>query len=143
MAAEQPRRLPGLFWGSETILLVEDEGSLREVVRIALETLGYHVLEAANAQRALHLFRERKDEIALLLTDVVMPGMNGRILANKLREEKPNLKVLFMSGYTDDEILRRNASDATHSIVIKPFSRETLASRIRETLDRVSTLTRE
>jgi two-component system cell cycle sensor histidine kinase/response regulator CckA len=136
-AAEQRQSLSGFVWGSETILLVEDEHTLREVVRIELETLGYHVLEAADAERALHLFRERKDEIALLLTDVVMPGMNGRILGNKLREERPDLKILFMSGYTDDEILRRNASDSNHVIVTKPFSREVLASRIRESLDRV------
>jgi CheY-like chemotaxis protein len=121
--------------GSESILLVEDQESLREVIRTQLEQLGYRVFEAASAEPAIALFEEHKVEISLLLTDVVMPGMNGRVLAEKLLEMRPDLRVLFMSGYTDDVVLCGGAPDPSPAILVKPFPRERLASRVRDVLD--------
>ena len=129
-------RSPSLSWGSETILLVEDEPSLREVTRAQLEKLGYRVHEAEDAEKAMDLFDDHVGEISLLLTDVIMPGMNGRVLAERLTEQKTDLRVLYMSGYTDDEIVRQGASESNQAIMIKPFAYETLASQVREALDR-------
>ncbi len=132
---EGPKKPAAFSWGSETILLVEDEHALREITQEQLETLGYRVLAAEDSQQAMALFAEHAETIALLLTDVVMPGMNGRVLGDRLRESKPDLPILFMSGYTDDEILRHGVSESNHELIAKPFSRESLASRIRKILD--------
>jgi PAS domain S-box-containing protein len=132
---ECQRNHSSLSWGSETILLVEDEQSLREVTRLQLERMGYQVYEAEDATRALILFDKHAAEISLLLTDVIMPGVNGRVLADQLKLKKPDLRLLFMSGYTDDEIIHHGVSESTHGLVIKPFSFETLATRLREILD--------
>ncbi len=134
-AVERSRESAGSVWGSETILLVEDDHSLREVTKIQLEKLGYHVHEAEDAEAATVLFNAHAEEISLLLTDVIMPGVNGRVLANKLRERKSDLRILFMSGYTDDEFLKQGVSGSYQAMVIKPFTHQTLASRIREVLD--------
>jgi CheY-like chemotaxis protein len=136
-------RSPSLSWGSETILLVEDEPSLREVTRAQLEKLGYRVHEAEDAEKAMDLFDDYVGEISLLLTDVIMPGMNGRVLAERLTEQKADLRVLYMSGYTDDEIVRQGASESNQAIMIKPFAYETLASQVREALDRKLQLPRD
>jgi CheY-like chemotaxis protein len=134
---EEPRKTASFAFGSETVLLVEDEQLLREVIRVQLEKLGYRVHEAIDAERAMALFDQHRGEIGLLLTDVIMPGMNGRTLGNKLREQKSGLRVLYMSGYTDDEILKQGISEDRQAILIKPFSSEKLASGVREALDRI------
>ncbi|MGB2627284.1 MAG: PAS domain S-box protein [Candidatus Acidiferrum sp.] len=134
-ATERPQKDSFFSRGSETILLVEDEQSLREVTRAQLEKMGYQVYDAEDAERAMILFDQHAEEIGLLLTDIIMPGVNGRVLADQLRMKKPDLRLLFMSGYTDDEIIRHGVSEATHGLVIKPFSFATLATRIREILD--------
>ncbi len=132
---ELPKKNFSFSGGSETILLVEDEQSLREVTRVQLEKMGYQVYDAEDAERAITLFDQHPAEISLLLTDIIMPGVNGRVLADQLKLKKPDLRLLFMSGYTDDEIIRHGVSESTHGLVIKPFSFETLATRLREVLD--------
>ena len=124
-----------ILWGSETILLVEDEQLLREVTRVQLEKLGYQVYEAGNARQAMFLFDEHVTEISLLLTDLIMPGVNGRILGDKLKEKKPDLRILFMSGYTDEEVFRDGVSDHRQFVLTKPFTGEALAFRLREILE--------
>ena len=120
--------------GSETILLVEDEADLRAVVRSAIEAYGYHVVEAADATSALELAR-RNGKIDLLLTDVVMPRVTGHELADRLRTERPDLCVLFMSGYSADAVVRRAVSSPLVAALRKPFSPGELARKVRELLD--------
>ena len=121
--------------GSETLLLVEDEPSLRDLAREVLETFGYAVVEAAGPEAALERSRAHPGVIHLLVTDVVMPQMNGRQLAAILREERPDMRVLYMSGYTDDAIVRHGVLDARASFLAKPFTPEGLGRKVREVLD--------
>ncbi|MGB2629263.1 MAG: PAS domain S-box protein [Candidatus Acidiferrum sp.] len=134
-APEHPLTAVTVARGSETILLVEDEPALRELTQEQLEMSGYRVLAASDAESALALFAKRSEEVSLLLTDVIMPGMNGRVLGENLKGKRPGLRVLFMSGYTDDDILRNGVSGSQQSILMKPFTRAALATRIREILD--------
>ncbi len=121
--------------GSETVLLVEDEDAVRAIACEALSRRGYRVLAAVDGPSALELARARAGEIDLLLTDVVMPGMNGRELAEALTRESPALRVLFMSGYTDDEVLLRGVSADAVALLGKPFTPDRLCARVRATLD--------
>jgi PAS domain S-box-containing protein len=120
--------------GSETVLLVEDEDSVRELARIVLTKLGYTVLPASNASEALLLAEDRSRRIDLLMTDVVMPGMNGRELAEKLLHLRPELKVLFSSGYTENVIAHHGVVDEHVAFIGKPYSVQALAAKIREVL---------
>jgi len=126
--------LAGLPSGSETILLVEDEPAVRDLAREFLELSGYQVLEARGGAEALELARRRTGAIHLLLTDVVMPGIGGRELAERLLAERPELKVLYMSGYTDGTIARRGMVQEGVALLEKPFTRRNLAQRVRELL---------
>jgi two-component system, cell cycle sensor histidine kinase and response regulator CckA len=121
--------------GSETIVLVEDETSVRAIARLTLESHGYSVLTAENGREALALVGRYADPIDLLLTDVVMPEMGGRQLAEALAESRPSLKVLYMSGYTDDAIVRHGILHAEVAFLQKPFSPDSLVSKVREVLD--------
>lgn len=121
--------------GTELVLLAEDEDSVRAVAREALERRGYRVLAAADGPSALKLARECPETIDLLLTDVVMPGMNGRELAETLRLERPGTRVLFASGYTDDSALLHGVSTDEVSFIQKPFTPPALVQRVREVLD--------
>jgi two-component system cell cycle sensor histidine kinase/response regulator CckA len=121
--------------GSETLLLVEDEPSLRDLAREVLESFGYVVVEAAGPEAALERGRAHPGVIHLLVTDVVMPQMNGRQLAAILREERPDMRVLYTSGYTDDAIVRHGVLDARASFLAKPFTPEGLGRKVREVLD--------
>jgi PAS domain S-box-containing protein len=123
--------------GTETVLLVEDEASVRGLVRRFLETNGYGVYAAASAGEALALFEAHQDRIALLLTDVIMPGMNGRELADRLVGIKPTLKVVYMSGYAEDELLRAGGLDPGHAFLQKPFTWDRVGAQIRTVLDAV------
>ena len=118
------------------ILLVEDNEDLRESTREILETIGYRVAAAANAEEALVMFKERGDEIDLVITDVIMPGIDGKQLSDRLRQERPGLRVVFMSGYTDDVILHRGITRGEVNFVPKPFSAAQLAAKVKEVLSR-------
>jgi CheY-like chemotaxis protein len=122
--------------GSEMILLVEDNDQLRQLIRRVLEKNGYQVLDAANPQEALAHFERQRDSIHLLLTDVVMPQMSGRQLAEKLLASRRELKVLYMSGYTEDVALRHGIIEASVSFLQKPVTPQALLRKLREVLGR-------
>jgi two-component system cell cycle sensor histidine kinase/response regulator CckA len=124
-----------LFPGNETILLVEDEDAVREVTALLLESLGFQVLQVSGAEEALHLVRRDRGKIDLLLTDVIMPGMSGRELAEAFRALDPSIKVLFQSGYTDDMVVRHGILHAEAAFLQKPFNIDALAKKIRDLLD--------
>jgi len=119
----------------KTILLVEDDETVRKLVREVLRDYGYQVLVAENGDEALSLAEQYDATIHLLLTDVVMPGMSGRILANRLSALRPGMKLLFMSGYTDDAIVHYGVLDADTPFIQKPFAPHVLAQRVRDVLD--------
>ncbi len=121
--------------GSETVLVVEDDAHVRAVVDGILRRFGYRTLGASGAEEALLLSRSHPGRIDLLLTDVVMPGVNGRELADHLLGERPELVVLFMSGYTDDAILRHGMEGEGTHFIGKPFTPERVARKVREVLD--------
>ena len=121
--------------GHETILVVEDESMILEMVKLMLETLGYRVLAASTPGEAIRIAGERSVAIDLLLTDVVMPGMTGRDLVQNLNSLYPELKCLFMSGYTGDVIAHHGVLDEGVHFIQKPFSRRELAAKAREVLD--------
>ncbi|MDQ7825131.1 MAG: response regulator [Candidatus Eremiobacteraeota bacterium] len=120
--------------GTETVLIVEDQESLLKLIRRLLEQLGYHVLAAGSPNNALKLAEEYPDLIHLLLTDVVMPEMNGRDLMKRLTAMRPGIKCLFMSGYTSDVIARRGVLEADVHFLQKPFSVKSLARKVHEVL---------
>ncbi len=140
--AEQPAAAAGdhadtdaVRHGHETILVVEDEAGVRSMVVHALQRLGYDVLQAASGFDALELGRDDRWHVDLLLTDVVMPEMNGRQLAEILQMRFPELKVMFMSGYTDDAVIRHGILQAEVTYLQKPFSPAVLTRKVREVLD--------
>jgi PAS domain S-box-containing protein len=113
-----------------TVLLVEDDDAVRLAVRRMLEKLGFHVLEAKNGEDGLHVAKAHEGHIDVLVTDLMMPKMDGRTLASALAVERPEMRVVFTSGYTDDAVLRRGLVDSSHAFVQKPFTGEQLASTI-------------
>jgi len=121
---------------NETILLVEDEDPVREVTALLLESLGYHVLQVAAAEEALDLVQNEQLNVDLLFTDVIMPGMSGRELAEAFRVHDPSIKVLFQSGHTDDIVVRLGILNAEVAFLQKPFTVGSLAKKVRELLDR-------
>src|SRR6266571_2798224 len=121
--------------GTETILVVEDEAPVRNVARQVLERHGYTVLEAPSAEAALDIATRYSGTIHLLLTDVVMPGLNGRELASRLVDLRPDARVIFMSGYTDDAVTRHGVLEPGSAYVQKPFTPDAIARRVREVLD--------
>jgi PAS domain S-box-containing protein len=121
--------------GNETILVVEDERAVRTMTRIILERAGYHVVEAAAPDEAQEIFRSRSSEIDLMISDVVMPGAHGPALFKQLSGEHPSLRVLYMSGYTDDEIIRAGRLEGGENFMEKPFTSQKLLERVREILD--------
>jgi PAS domain S-box-containing protein len=131
--AAAPR--PTASTGTETILVVEDEAALRMLATRMLRSAGYTVLEAANAEAALLLVQRQKQPVHVLLTDVVMPGLSGRELATQLAGIRPELKVLYTSGYTDDAIFRHGVLDAGAQFIGKPYTKSGLLARLRSLLD--------
>ena len=125
--------------GTETILLVEDEANLRYLARQYLEKQGYKVIEAADGAVAMQIAVAHDKMIHLLLTDVIMPGMNGRELAQRISEIRPNVKVLYMSGYTENVIGHDGMLDAGVRLLQKPFTLRDLKSKVREVLDATPT----
>jgi len=128
-ATTEPRR------GAETVLVVEDAASVRMVARQVLERYGYTVLEAPNGETALRLAAKHHGPIQLLLTDVVMPGLSGRQLAEQLSRLRPEMKVLYVSGYADNAIVHHGILDSGVAYLQKPFTPESLARRVRDVLD--------
>ncbi len=120
---------------AETILLVEDEPEVRSLVQRLLKMQGYTVVAAANPDEALAIIRDFKGHIDLMVTDVVMPGMSGRQLAERLAKILPDLKVLFVSGYTDDAIVHHGILDPGTAVLQKPFTPQTLARKVREVIE--------
>jgi two-component system, cell cycle sensor histidine kinase and response regulator CckA len=131
-AADEP---PASLVGNETILLVEDQAEVRAVAQNVLRRSGYAVIEAAGPEEALAISGNRDVEIHLLLTDIVLPVMSGRTLAAKIRSNRPGLKVLYTSGYSDAQGLPQTAAEGTFPFVQKPFTPLILLSKVREVLD--------
>jgi two-component system, cell cycle sensor histidine kinase and response regulator CckA len=133
-ASTAPRKLAALG-RSERILLVEDAEALRHLTREILEKNGYSVLDAHSGSSAFHLAKRYKRQIHLLLTDIVMPGMNGRELADLLNTKRPDLKVLYMSGYTSDAIIHHGVLQPGTFFIEKPFAADVLLRKVRQVLD--------
>jgi two-component system, cell cycle sensor histidine kinase and response regulator CckA len=136
VSAPAPAVLPAeSFRGAETILLVEDADALRKLAHALLEQNGYHVLAAENGAEALKIVEQKCERINLLLTDVIMPGMTGRALADRLVALQTGLRVLYMSGYTDSAIADQGVLEPGTYLLHKPFTEETLIQKVREVLD--------
>jgi len=134
-ALESDKNNEILLTGNETVLLVEDELMVRNLAVRLLGKMGYRVIEAANGKDALKLASDFSEKIDLLMTDVVMPGMNGRQLSENLKEIHPETKVLFTSGYTENIIAHHGVVEKGLNFIGKPYSMNLLARKIRETLD--------
>jgi len=126
------KTLPG---GSENILVVEDEPALRALTRTFLEVAGYTVVTANSGEAAFEAALGGCASINMLLTDLILPGMSGRVLADRLKMELPDIRVLYMSGYTDDLVSKNGIVDRDASLLHKPFTMESLLSKVREVLD--------
>jgi len=137
VAASSPQaERPSLPRGSELVLITEDEPAVRAMAVRVLRQQGYRVLEAANGEEALRIAQVRSEEpIALLVTDMVMPQMGGKTLAEQIAALSPNVKVLFMSGYTDAAIVQHDQLTHGRAFLQKPFSSATLAQKVRDVLD--------
>jgi PAS domain S-box-containing protein len=132
ISSREPMAQP--LQGSETVLLVEDEYSLRLVVANTLRAKGYRVLEARDGEAALELAKDRAARIDLLLTDMILPGLSGRSVADQIRVARPSIKVIYMSGYTDDFTAHQPFIDTQTTLLEKPFPIATLLLKIRESL---------
>ena len=121
--------------GAETILLIEDNDELRGAARGILEALGYRVAVAANGSEALATFERIGGLVDLVLCDVVMPGMSGQEIVARIRAKSPDTRVLFMSGYTDNVVVRHGILEGEFEFLEKPFSADRLAAKIRQVLE--------
>ena len=129
---------PDMARGCETVLVVEDEEPLRRLTRRILESRGYTVLDAANGEEAIRALASAPNRVDLLLSDIVMPGMSGRELVERLLPVYPWLRVLFMSGYTEDTMLQHRVAELGITVIEKPFTRDDLALAVRNTLHRAT-----
>jgi CheY-like chemotaxis protein len=132
---QETRVLPD---GSETVLLVEDDDAVRTLSRSVLEMSGYTVLEANGGRDALRICEQHGGPIQMVITDIVMPEMGGRILAQQVSALRPGIKVLYVSGYTDDTVIRHGVLEAGTAFLQKPFTPVALASKVRDVLDKPS-----
>jgi CheY-like chemotaxis protein len=132
VAAVEQREAPR---GSETILLAEDDDALRSLGARVLGAFGYNVLVARTGSDALRIVAEHVGPIDLVATDVVMPEMSGGQLVERVLKARPGIRVLFMSGYTDDEVMRRGVIDGQTAFLQKPFTPDMLAHKVRAVLD--------
>jgi two-component system cell cycle sensor histidine kinase/response regulator CckA len=130
-----PTVAPTLQRGAETILVVEDEEAVRSLVRRVLESNGYAVLTASTAEEAARICEQQKGSINLLLTDLVMPGMSGQKLAHHMGFARPEMKILYMSGYTDNAIVHQGVLDSGTAFLQKPFTPDAILRKVREVLD--------
>ncbi|HNT35952.1 MAG TPA: response regulator, partial [bacterium] len=138
-AQESPREesLRQISHGNETVLLVEDESAILRLAQTMLERWGYRVLTASKPSEAIQIAQSYPESIHLLITDVIMPEMNGRDLTRHIASLRPGMKVLFTSGYTANVIAHHGVLDAGVHFMQKPFSMEDLAHKVREALDTV------
>ena len=136
MARKLPATVGDTRGGSETVLLAEDEDAVRRLTRMALQREGYTVLEARHGEEAIQVAEDYEGTIHLLLTDLVMPKLSGRQLAEQLLKERPDIKTLYVSGYMDDAIIRHGLLMANTAFLQKPFSPDALAQKVREVLDK-------
>jgi PAS domain S-box-containing protein len=139
VAADMPAKAEERPLGRETLLVAEDEEALREATCDYLGSLGYAVLAASSGQQALSLASQHEGHIDLLITDLAMPGINGRELAQTLGSLRPDLKTIYMSGYSDDAVMQRGIHEQGATFLQKPFSLGTLALKVRDTLGRTGT----
>jgi signal transduction histidine kinase/CheY-like chemotaxis protein len=137
ISATNPSEMPAstMSLGSETVLLVEDSSAVRELVTLTLSAQGYNIVKASNGEEALSLFKNYDGRIDLLLTDIVMPHMGGKELADRIIELDPAIKVIFTSGYTDEAISHYGMLDPEITFLQKPFSPGALVAKVREVLD--------
>jgi CheY-like chemotaxis protein len=135
LAAEEARTANARARPREVVLIAEDQADVRRFTARALRESGYEVLEAESGEAALALARDHPGTIHLLLSDAVMPGMSGKILAERLRAVRPGLRVVFMSGYTDDAVLARDVVESGVAFLQKPFTPAHLAAVVRSALD--------
>jgi CheY-like chemotaxis protein len=131
-AAVKPDRAPT---GSETVLLVEDDRAVRQFARLVLERAGYRVLEAEHARQAEHLVSQHGGRIDVLVSDLVMPGLSGPALFERLSMHRPEIKVLYISGYTDDESILRTGLPDDVPFLQKPFTADGLLRKVRDVID--------
>jgi two-component system cell cycle sensor histidine kinase/response regulator CckA len=138
-ASARPGPVPAAepFRGSETLLVAEDADALRKLATTLLQQNGYRVLAASNGTEALRLAQQTNEHIDLLLTDVIMPGLGGYALGQALLPLRPDLKILYMSGYTDSSIAHHGVLESGISLLHKPFTEEALLRKVREVLDAV------
>ena len=132
---EAREKIEKITQGSETVLLVEDEEMVRALARGALEERGYAVLEAHDGEEALQISKRHEGAIHVLVTDVVMPKMSGRELAERLKAQRPGIEVIYISGYTDEAITHHGILEPGMNFIQKPFSPTDLAAKVREVLD--------
>jgi CheY-like chemotaxis protein len=135
IVSEQARTSQAPSYGSETVLLVEDEDLVRSMVRESLENSGYRVLEAIEGEEALRHCNRHQGPIHLLLTDLVIPGMSGREIAKQVLARRPEARVLYMSGYSEDVAGRQGDVELGSALLKKPFTEETLTAKVREVLN--------
>ena len=129
--------MPPEISGTETLLIVENEPAIRNLLQVALRRNGYTVLAAESGREALELVRHHADAIHLLITDVVMPDMDGPELVRQLSTIRPDTRTLFMSGYMDDTLGERGILSTNANFIQKPFSPRTIAQKVRDILDGV------
>jgi CheY-like chemotaxis protein len=127
---------PAQAVGTETLLIVEDDEAVRGLMRTMLEKAGYRILEAASGRRGEALFGKHGDLIDLLVTDVVLPGSSGPTLFHRLAQTRPDLRVLYVSGHTDDTIVAHGHVEPCVELLHKPFTSEALTRKVRDVLDR-------
>ena len=125
--------------GSDAVLFVEDDAVMRVVAEEALAAFGYRVAVAASGREAIELYESGEQRPAILVTDLVMPRMSGRELADELMRRQPDLRVLFISGYSSDAVMRQQVAEEGRAFLQKPFTPVALARRIRELLDTAPT----
>jgi len=138
-ATTKTRVASGIAQGTETILLVEDEPMVGRLLVEFLELCGYKVIQTHNGQEALDICEKGQQEFQMLITDVVMPHMGGRVLSGQVRKKLPNVPILFMSGYTDENLVRGALALSHTSFIQKPFAFDTLVHKVREMLDAAAT----